>query len=59
LAGNNKNIIFTGFITGKLLYELFSNCYLFVFPSEVEGLPTALLEAMSYGKYQTLIAFSL
>jgi glycosyltransferase involved in cell wall biosynthesis len=49
LAGNNKNIIFTGFITGKLLYELFSNCYIFVLPSEVEGLPTALLEAMSYG----------
>ncbi len=49
LAGNNKNIIFTGFVTGKLLRELFSNCYLFVLPSELEGLPTALLEAMSYG----------
>lgn len=49
LAENNKNIIFTGFVTGKLLRELFSNCYIFVLPSEIEGLPTALLEAMSYG----------
>jgi len=49
LAKGNKNIIFTGFITGKLLRELFSNCYLFILPSELEGLPTALLEAMSYG----------
>jgi glycosyltransferase involved in cell wall biosynthesis len=48
LAGNNSNIIFPGFVTGKLLHELFSNPYLFVLPSEVEGLPTALLEAMSY-----------
>ena len=49
LANGNKNIIFTGFVTGKLLHELFSNCYFFVLPSELEGLPTALLEAMSYG----------
>jgi glycosyltransferase involved in cell wall biosynthesis len=49
LAGDNKNIIFTGFATGKLLDELFSNCYIFVLPSELEGLSTALLEAMSYG----------
>ncbi len=49
LAKGNKNIIFTGFVTGKLLWELFSNCYLFVLPSELEGLPTVLLEAMSYG----------
>ena len=49
LADGNPNIVFTGFIRDKLLAELFSNCYMFVLPSEVEGLSIALLEAMSYG----------
>lgn len=49
LAGNDKRIIFTGFVQGKLLNELFSNCSLFVLPSEIEGLATVLLESMSYG----------
>jgi len=50
LAGDNKNIIFTGNQTGETLAELYSNAYLFVQPSEAEGLSIALLEAMSYGK---------
>jgi glycosyltransferase involved in cell wall biosynthesis len=50
LAGDNKNIIFTGNQTGATLAELYSNAYLFVQPSEAEGLSIALLEAMSYGK---------
>jgi glycosyltransferase involved in cell wall biosynthesis len=50
LAGDNKNIIFTGNQTGAALAELYSNAYLFVQPSEAEGLSIALLEAMSYGK---------
>jgi glycosyltransferase involved in cell wall biosynthesis len=49
MSKNNKNILFAGFATGKLLHELFSNSRIFVLPSEIEGLPTALLEAMSYG----------
>jgi len=48
LAGDNKNIIFTGKQSGSVLAELFSNAYLFVQPSESEGLSIALLEAMSY-----------
>ncbi len=47
---NNENIIMTGFVQGKVLEELFSNCFLYILPSDVEGMPISLLEAMSYGK---------
>ena len=46
----NKNIIMTGFVQGKELEELYSNCYLYCLPSDIEGMPISLLEAMSYGK---------
>ncbi len=49
LAGNEGRILFPGFVTGRLLEELFSNAYVFCLPSTLEGLPIALLEAMSYG----------
>ena len=49
LAKGDPDIIFTGHASGETLEELFSNPHLFVLPSEIGGLPTALLEAMSYG----------
>ena len=48
-AKNNKNILFTGFTQGKELDEFFSNSYIYVLPSDLEGMPLTLLEAMSYG----------
>ena len=45
----NKNILFTGFVDGQLRDELYSNAYLFVLPSDLEGMSLCLLEAMSYG----------
>ena len=48
-AKDDKRIIFTGHIEGKLLEALFSNSYIYVFPSDLEGMPISLLEAMSYG----------
>ncbi len=49
LAAGDKRILFTGFIQGKLLEELYSNAYLYTLPSDLEGMPLSLLEAMSYG----------
>lgn len=49
LAKGDKRIIFTGFVQGKLLEELYSNAYLYTLPSDLEGMPLSLLEAMSYG----------
>jgi glycosyltransferase involved in cell wall biosynthesis len=51
IAAGDERIIFTGFLTGEPLEELFSNAYLFCLPSTLEGLPIALLEAMSFGNY--------
>lgn len=45
----SKNIVMTGFVQGDELEELYSNCYIYCLPSDVEGMPLSLLEAMSYG----------
>ena len=44
-----ENVIFTGFQQGQVLAELYSNAYIFVLPSDLEGMSLSLLEAMSYG----------
>lgn len=50
MAASDDRIIFTGFVQGRLLSELLSNCYIYVLPSDLEGMPLTLLEAMSYGQ---------
>lgn len=47
-AADDNRIRFIGFVEGAEIQELYSNAKLFVFPSEAEGMPICLLEAMSY-----------
>ena len=49
LADGCDRIVFTGFVQGQVLQELYSNCALYVLPSHVEGMALTLLEAMSAG----------
>lgn len=49
LAQKDNRIVFVGFVQGLELEELFSNAYIYVLPSDLEGMPISLLEAMSYG----------
>lgn len=49
MAAEDDRIIMTDFVHGQCLEELYSNAYLFVLPSDVEGMALGLLEAMSYG----------
>lgn len=50
MAAGNTDILFTGYLKGKALDQVFAGAYAVVHPSESEGLPIAVLEAMSYGK---------
>jgi len=49
-ASAGENVIFTGYVYGDELHELYSNAYCYVHPSTMEGLPITLLEAISYGR---------
>ncbi len=49
MAATDERIIMTDFVQGRILEELYSNAYLFILPSDVEGMALTLLEAMSYG----------
>ena len=44
-----NGVVLTGFIKGRRLHSLLTNCLCYCLPSSHEGLPIALLEAMSYG----------
>ena len=46
---NYKNIIYLGFISDEQLTELYKKADAFVFPTLFEGMPTVVLEAMSFG----------
>lgn len=49
LSEGDDRIVFTGFVQGRILEELYSNAYVYCLPSDLEGMPLSLLEAMSYG----------
>jgi len=48
VLAKKNSVILTGFIKGEKLHQLFTHAAMFVIPSFYEGLPIALLEAMSY-----------
>jgi alpha-maltose-1-phosphate synthase len=48
LLAKENNIVLSGFIKGEKLNQIFSFARLFIMSSFEEGLPIALLEAMSY-----------
>ena len=47
-AKDNPNIIFTGFVSGDILNEIYSNAYINVLPSDLEGMSLCLLESLAY-----------
>jgi glycosyltransferase involved in cell wall biosynthesis len=49
LAEGNSDIVFTGQLVGSHLAEIIRGAGLFVLPSDLEGLPLAMLEAMQEG----------
>lgn len=49
MAADDSRILFIGFVQGDLYESVFSNAYVYVLPSDLEGMPLSLLEAMSYG----------
>lgn len=49
ISADDNRILFTGFIQGEIYKSIFSNAYVYILPSDLEGMPLSLLEAMSYG----------
>ena len=49
MAAGDDRIQFIGYVKGAVIQELYSNAYMFLLPSNLEGMANTLLEAMSYG----------
>ena len=49
LASADPRVVFTGYVYGETIEELYSNAAVFVLPSLLEGLPLTLLEAAAFG----------
>ncbi len=49
VAARDVGAVLTGYLSGEPLRQLYSHAGAFVLPSAHEGLPIALLEALSYG----------
>jgi len=47
-AKDDNRIVFTGYVTREEVHELYSNAYFFSLPSELEGMPAVVLEALSH-----------
>ncbi len=47
-AMGNPNILFTGFLSGDFLCEMYSNSFINVLPSDLEGMSLCLLESLAY-----------
>lgn len=48
-AAGDASVRFLGEVDEELLEELYSNCFVYVLPSEVEGMSLSLLDAMAFG----------
>lgn len=49
LSKDDDRISYIGFVSGDILISLYSNAYIYVLPSDLEGMANSLLEAMGYG----------
>jgi glycosyltransferase involved in cell wall biosynthesis len=50
IARGDKSIVFTNWMHEQILEETYANCALYINPSENEGMPITVLQAMAYGR---------